>query len=556
MQRRGRWTPWLVLLGALAFTVAMTTFVWWSARSRDEARFVNAVQSAQDRVTGRLDIYIATLRGGAALFTASDSVEPEEFHRYIAHLRVQQMYPGIQGVGWTRRLEHGLSGDTDEVHAIEFLEPMDARNRAAIGYDMYSEPTRREAMSRARDTGVPALSGRVRLVQEIFGPEQAGFLLYVPVYAGSNAPATVEARRAALLGFVYSPFRADDLFRGIFGTEEFPRVSIDVYDGPTATAAELLHRSERAPGHAPAQVARTTVDIAGRTWTIVFASQPEFEDGSNLRFVPLVLVVGLLACIWLFVLARSQARARDEAERANQAKSAFLAVMSHELRTPLNAIGGYVDLMMLGIPEPVGATHHDYLSRIQRAQRHLLSLINDVLEYAQLEAHRVTLAAAPVQVADIVADAESMMAPVAESKQLVFEHGRGPDVSLRGDRDKVRQILVNLLSNAVKFTEPGGRVRTIWDVRDGNVVIRVEDTGIGIEPERLPEIFEAFVQVDTDLTRMRQGTGLGLAISRALAETMGGTIRVDSAPGRGSTFTLELPLADGGGSPSSKSAST
>jgi signal transduction histidine kinase len=542
--RRYGWTPWLVLLVALALTTTATVLIWWGARGREQVRFANAVQSAEDRVTGRLDIYITTLRGGAALFAGSDTVDEDEFSAYFARLDVQRRYPGIQGIGWSRRVASGLPGPADERYSIEYLEPPDPRNLAAMGYDMYSEPTRRAAMIRARDLGEPAMTRRVRLVQEIFGPEQAGFLIYVPVYAGPEIPATVEQRRSDLLGFVYAPFRADDLFAGIFGSEQYPRVSFSVYDGERADSAAVLHRSERAPDHTPRRVAETTVGIAGHVWTLVYESQPEFEAGSARGLVPLVLLSGLLASAWLFGMARGQARARAEAEQANQAKSAFLATMSHELRTPLNAIGGYIDLMQLGIPDPVTEKQRDYLERIQRAQKHLLGLINDVLNFVRLDAGRVVTAAVPVPVEEVVDDAETMIETAAAARRLSFVRRGGPQVSLLGDAEKVRQVLVNLLSNAVKFTEPGGTVETRWFVNDGHVAIQVADTGIGIEPERLDSIFDAFVQVDADLTRARQGTGLGLAISRSLAEAMGGRLEAESTPGVGSTFTLYLPLAD------------
>jgi signal transduction histidine kinase len=543
--RRGAWTPWLVLAGSLALSTAAALFVLISTRERDRARFDNAVQSASDRIVGRLDVYISTLRGAAALFAADEDLAPDDFRRYIERLEIQRWYPGIQGVGWTRRLDHGLAAEPDERHAIEYLEPLDERNRAAIGYDMYSEPVRREAMRRARDDAEPALSGRVTLVQEIFGPQQAGFLIYVPVYSGGGVPGTVAERRADLIGFVYSPFRANDLFLGIFGSEEFPRVSFSVYDGHDIRPESLLHASERVAGHSPRFNLANTVEMAGREWTVVFESQPEFEATSAGGALPIVMFAGLIASIWLFALALSQARARDAAEAANRAKSGFLATMSHELRTPLNAIGGYVDLIQLDIPGPTTDQQQLYLRRIQRAQQHLLGLINDVLNFAKLDAGRVVFRMEAVSIPQAVREAETLIVPLARDKGLVVESVPGPDVSGLGDAEKVRQILLNLLSNAVKFTESGGTVEMRWSATDDEVRIDVRDTGIGVPRERMESIFDPFLQVDADLTRMRQGTGLGLSIARQLARGMSGEITVQSEPGAGSTFTLRLPLADG-----------
>jgi signal transduction histidine kinase len=541
---RGNWTPWLVLAGSLALTIAATSFVSLSTRDRDRARFENAVQSAADRLRSRLDAYTTTLRGGAALFAAADTVTVEEFRGYIDRLEVQRWYPGIQGIGWTQRVQHGLPGERDEIHAIRYLEPLDARNRAAIGFDMYSEPIRRRAMRRARDRGEPALSGKVTLVQEIFGPQQPGFLLYVPVYFGGTMPDTEAQRRALLSGFVYAPFRANDLFAGIFGTEALPRVAFSVYDGTHVAPDGLLYASERVPGHTPTMRARQDMEIAGHPWTIVFESQPVFDAGSTRGLVRLVLFAGIVASLWLFSLAFGQARARAAAEAANRAKSGFLANMSHELRTPLNAIGGYVDLLQLEVPGPLNEQQKGYLQRVQRAQHHLLALINDVLNYAKLEAGRVEYRSGSVHIPDVVAEAESYIAPLAAQKGIHFVHGRGPVVEAAGDVEKVRQVLINLLSNAVKFTEPGGTVETTWSARDGNAFIHVRDTGVGVAEDRLESIFEPFVQVDADLTRMHQGTGLGLSIARELARGMHGDITVRSRPGAGSTFTLRMRLAD------------
>ncbi len=243
--------------------------------------------------------------------------------------------------------------------------------------------------------------------------------------------------------------------------------------------------------------------------------------------------------------ARAQAEAAlQAAETANRAKSDFLAVMSHELRTPLNAIDGYAELLELGIHGPLTPAQREDLDRIRRSERHLLGLINDVLNYTRLEAGIVRYDIEAVLMEEVLASCEALTAPQRRLKNLKFVYEPcEPRQRVRADSEKVQQVILNLLTNAIKFTNEGGQITMTCRPNGELVEVIVADTGRGISPDHLERVFEPFVQVDTRLTRASEGVGLGLAISRDLARGMHGDLTIKSELGKGSAFILTLPAA-------------
>jgi signal transduction histidine kinase len=234
--------------------------------------------------------------------------------------------------------------------------------------------------------------------------------------------------------------------------------------------------------------------------------------------------------------------AQVAAETANAAKSSFLAAMSHELRTPLNAISGYVQLIQMGLRGPVTPEQQADLNRIKRSHAYLLGLIEDVLNFAKLDAHQMEFHTRHVTVEEIMRDAETLLAPQMKASGITYAYEECESgLAVCADPDKTQQILVNLLTNAVKFTKPPGRVTVSCGFDGENVHIHVSDTGVGIKSEDVDRVFEPFVQLGRGLSQPGEGVGLGLTISRDFARRMGGDLTVTSAPGQGSEFTLRLP---------------
>ncbi|MDB4874604.1 MAG: sensor protein [Gemmatimonadetes bacterium] len=232
----------------------------------------------------------------------------------------------------------------------------------------------------------------------------------------------------------------------------------------------------------------------------------------------------------------------EELAKANKLKSDFLASMSHELRTPLNAVIGYSALLLDGIPGPLADGQRDYVSRSRAAAQHLLSLINDILDLAKIEAGKMPVYVEYVSLPELIKEVAQQVEPMVESRHLVFEALVNPDCpQLETDKTKVKQILLNLLSNAVKFTNRGS-VRLSVDCDPDGVLLQVSDTGVGIKPEEIEAIWEDFRQLDQSRTRSFGGTGLGLSITRRLTHQLGGQIELVSVFGEGTTFSVRLPL--------------
>ena len=304
-----------------------------------------------------------------------------------------------------------------------------------------------------------------------------------------------------------------------------------------------LENALRSAYDARMEVERTNTELARHASELELANEQLHSQADELEAQAMEME---LQATQLQISNAELVQARESAEAANRTKGDFLATMSHELRTPLNAIGGYAELIAMGIHGPVTDAQRDALERVVRSQRHLLRLINDILNLSRLEAGAIGYVMSNVSLADAVADLAPMIDPQIEAKSLTFEirdAERLPTVC--ADRERLQQILLNLLSNSVKFTPAGGCIwleaRQYTDAKGcARVDVRVGDTGAGIPSQKLEWIFEPFTQVDASHSRVGQGAGLGLAISRDLARGMSGDLAASSEVGVGSTFTLTL----------------
>ncbi|MEW5847820.1 MAG: CHASE domain-containing protein [Myxococcota bacterium] len=571
LRSRREWLPWVVLVLGLATTTAGVTTLQRAFHDRDRHRFEVLMVEAESALETRLQVYIAVLRGAAGLYHAVEEVDAGQFHRYVTRLRIDSYYPGIQGIGFTRRLtpdevasfvarqrEQRPSfrvwpeGVRDEYHTIEFLEPEDARNLAAVGYDMFTHPVRREAMESARDHARPQLSGKVTLVQEIEGRKQAGFLIYVPVYRGGGIPATVEERRAQLMGFSYAPFRAEDFVRGSFSGGRSP-LPFEVYDGPSADPAALLSEP-LAPGWKTTFEATRQVQIAQHTWTIRFRAPAGFS--TTPRSVPASGFVGTVASVLLFFLTHRQTRARAQAERALQARrmaeereraervrteeavklrDRLLAIVTHDLRNPLGAVTLGISLLRRrGALAPPDAR---ILERMGNSVQRMTEMVSQLMDYARLQQGvPLPLARRHVDVCDPLENVVEELRLAHPGREIQFE---APcPITVDADPERLGQALSNLVANALKYST--GTVSVRVGASADVVTLEVHNPGPPIPKEAQACLFEPFRR-GTGPQESGSGLGLGLYIVREIARAHGGSVTVQSPDRDGTTFVVTLP---------------
>lgn len=576
------WIFAVLAVGGVLSLALFATIRGWERRDL-EKRAADLTHEQVEKLQVTVLRSMEVLHSIAALHTLHGGMTSEQFQQFVQPTLARQ--PELQALSWNpvvpaakrsavetaartegltqfQFCEKDLAGHLipacarDLYVPVRFIEPLE-HNRAALGYDLASDECRRLSLEQARDSGKPVATAPIQLAQ---GPDnQAGFLVLLPIFYGAHGelpPSTLAERREYLRGFAVAVFRVNDLVAQFFNELKARGIEAALYD--QAPTGQVLYAQRPLPQ--PREV--IPLEIAGRQWALAFQARPEFAAAASHYQSWLVLsgalAFTLLATAYLYggwrrtieIAAANAAlqeevtvrqRAEAAADKANQAKSDFLASMSHEIRTPLNAILGYTQLMQRDASLP--PEQQDAVGGISASGQHLLGLINEILDLSKIEAGRMELQPVNFDLAVLGTGLAATFRPLCAQKKIRFrlDVKNTHPTTVYGDEGKLRQVLINLAGNAVKFTNVGEVCLRIQPTESKCWRFEVIDTGLGIPEEERTDIFKPFHQGSG--AQHQGGTGLGLAIAQRQVELLGGRLALESERGIGSCFHFELPLA-------------
>lgn len=589
--RPSRW--WSTYL-ATALMLCLTYFVWmgthivvqgaWKTRVEIEAEQVRTT------IESRLMEYRSALLDLRAHFSAVGIPSRLEFQTYIDKAEVERRFPGLQGIAFAKIYRTDQEGaalvanmekqgyedfkiypenESKLRSAIMLIEPLDWRNRKALGYDMTTDATRKAAMVSALTNNDAKITRPVHLVQEGDDPRdfQYGFLVYLPMYRDVSLIGQEQLDATNPIGTLHAVIRIKDFINKNLGIPNYHNERLDfsvsvMPENPQDSPIEIYRRFENAPENEYQDLVHTSFfDLYGITWKIEARPLPHLfapYERNLPEIATAVCILFLVLSLFIFWSSRKffqkELRYRDQlaeflkrAEDANKTKTAFLANMSHEIRTPLGAIIGFSEMLLR--PDLSEEERNRLSENIKKNGSQLTRIIDDILDISKVEAGKLHIELIDVDLEKMVSDLFVVMGPRAKSKGLELNRVQSSPLPrwVRTDEIRVKQILTNLLSNAIRFTENGSvTLRYGHAVSDDGVdfiEFFVEDTGVGISKASAENLFQPFTQGDVSSTRRFGGTGLGLALTKKLAQLLGGDATlVKTTPNLGSVFCARVPL--------------
>lgn len=566
--------PFVVFMAIMVASV----FGWQSATHSLTQDIDSAVDSRtlalENDIGVSLNAYEQVLRGGVGLFQGSDEVTARDWRNYLDAFNLASDHPGVQGIGYAKVIR----GDQlkalqafmaeQEVHdfairpaeppreqyaPVIFLQTIAAKTPAAFGFDLYSDPAREQALFRARDTTETTITGRLKLNTADTSTPPIGFNMYAPYY-GTTAPPSESARHEQVQGYVFAAFRAHVFFRNIVERVDSRAMgfSVVVWGDPTG---QPLYESEgfQTISH-QRDVVRTSraYHTYGQTWRIRYVldaghlvSDVQLRRPEGVLFFGFFSAILISTIIWLLLRARARQLLVQKEQAVELAKDELLSLASHQLRTPATGVKQYIGMVLQGFAGKVKPDQRMLLEKAYASNDRQLRIINEILHLAKIDAGRIILARQETNVNELVNDVVNEQLPdIKNAGHFIKLQLLKRPLILNTDTHMLRMAVENILSNAVKYTPTNGRIKIRVYKDKQNAYIELKDNGVGIKPADLELIFKQFSRLPNEMSQQVGGTGIGLYLAKHLVQLHGGTIHVQSAPHKGSAFTIVLPLRE------------
>lgn len=568
----------LVLLACLG----ASSYYWFNMRSSVRDTFSKeaeqAIKTTEQSIGGRLQVYSNIMVGGSGLFMASDSVTRQEWEDFITAFNVQEQYPGVQGFGYGEHvMPASLDSHVQAVRATDipeysvipktnsepyapvlYISPFSSQRRPILGFDMMSEPARRKALLRARDTGQMSVTGKVTLAQTKDGGatnKEPGLIIYLPVYTKNMPIETTEQRQQAIQGYIYAALRLNELLKGIFGDEGNSQLGLQVYNGQDKNEDELMYRSENFQKIANARgslVNERVLDIGDEKLLMSYVVSPQVLSSTDrnapwstlLRGIVISITVALL--VYYLLTNRTRKMMRAQHAEVQSAKDDLLSLASHQLRTPATVVKQYVGMLLQGYGGAITKQQESMLNSAYVSNERQLQIINQILYVARLDAGQLKLQKEKFDIAQLVRDIVKEHEPsIKSSKQKIIKKiPRGP-VIISGDPQYLYMAVDNLISNANKYTPAKGKITLTLERTVKEVTLSVADTGVGISEIEAKHIFDKFTRGESEMTAVVSGSGIGLYLVKRIAELHRGAITVAPNRPKGTVFKLCIPARHG-----------
>jgi signal transduction histidine kinase len=556
----------LIIAAGVLATYGFSNYL--SERAADDFQMQTNEQATifATTIESRTDEFEQILLMMAAYSRDQPNMPKAQWGQFIQESKILTRHPFLVGVGYADAIPANQrdaynqaraaetpgfaitpAGDRDFYTSIRYLEPETQANNSVVGFDMYSEATRRAAMSSARDKGTVAITSPVHLLQDSEFKDKYGVIVYYPVYRNGQIPATVAERREQNIGYTFVAFRPSDFIAAIDAANPTQLSSASYAITDSSSSISMTSKVYTPQQSETKYNATKSANIIDRQWVVgLTAYQPIFQrwTAPGITFILGIVTSFTLGGVVTYLMTRRLIRLDTQHQTEIQrTKDELLALTSHQLRTPASGVKQYVGMLLQGFVGDLSPQQEAIAKKAFAANERQLETINQLLHVAKADADQLVLQKEEIDLVDLTHQImDSMKDSVDDHESEIIVKSPKKPITIAADERYLRMVIENLISNALKYSENGKPIRITLASRQHTAMLSVRDYGVGVSEEDLVKLFKKFSRIPNPLSKTVGGSGLGLFLAEQIMLAHGGDIEVDSKLGRGSIFTLTLPI--------------